>query len=737
MASRRSCLLVACVLIPLRAALRFGYLDDNVVEVTGIVGREVSLPCDLRPAVGEPTDDVPLLVLWFREGFPTPLLSADARRGGGGISRARVWKDDAWDVRLTSNPPALLLGNVKSEHAGTYVCRVDFRQAQTTNRIVRLLVVVPPSIPVITDRMGQVYNGTATFNRGDIVHLQCESRGGQPRPTLSWLRDDELMQPSPVASTSSADGVVSRIHVGPLTRADLLTKITCQAQNNNVSEPLATTVVLDLNLAPTGVSITGGIEPLHAGRPALLSCVSTGSRPTVVLSWWKDSGRLPASSSNNSASSVTLIPTSADHGRRLACRAHNPHLAHDVLEDAVTLRVHYPPELHVRLGNHLREGGIMEHRDVYLECSVSANPPVTEVGWRFEGQDLHTNTSAGLIVSNRSLVLQKVQREARGHYSCTAANSLGRGTSGPFFLRVQYAPVCVEGQQQVYGAARHEAVQVSCEVSADPATVAFEWRLNSSAAEVPPHSSAGVRSFATVVARSEADYGALACWARNSVGIQKQPCVFVLVPAGPPESPSDCVVSNQTEDSFFILCREGHHGGLRQHFVLELQDSGGGRSRANLSGSLPAFQVVDLPAGTDFVLVVYAANAKGRSPPVLLTAGTLPAAAESILRQGTETGWQSNFSPVLAVLLTVVLGFALLAFVVVVSVRLWTQKGFHSNSQSKRHASERTCGPAPDVVDRTITKEDATELETFPEGKGLCLATLDPEQCVVSSLMPR
>ncbi|XP_064469488.1 hemicentin-2-like [Ornithodoros turicata] len=736
MALSGPCLIIACVLIPLRAAFPFGYPDDSVLEVTGVAGREVSLPCDLRPAVGEPIDDEPLLVLWFREGFPTPLLSADARRGGG-LSRARVWKDDAWDARFTLNPPALLLGDVKPEHAGTYVCRVDFRQAQTTNRMVRLLVVVPPSHPVIRGRTGQALNGTATFNRGDVVHLLCETRGGRPRPRLSWWRDGELVQSSPSASTSSGDGVVSRIRFGPLTRADLLTKVTCQAQNNNVSEPLSTTVVLDLNLAPTSVFIIGGMEPLHAGRPAQLSCVSTGSRPTVELSWWKDSERLPASTSNNSASTATLVPTSADHGRRLACRAHNPRLAHDALEDAVTLQVHYAPELHVRLGNRLREDGIVEQQDVYLECSVSANPPVAEVGWRFEGQDLHTNTSAGLIVSNRSLVLQKVQRAARGEYSCTAANFLGRATSRPLFLRVQYAPVCVEGQQQVYGAARHEAVQVSCEVSADPATVGFEWRLNGSAAEAPPHSSAGVRSIATVVARSEADYGALACWARNSVGTQRQPCMFALVPAGPPESPADCAVSNQTEDSFVILCSEGHHGGLRQHFVLELHDSAGGRCRANLSGSLPAFQVTDLPAGTEFVLVVYAANAKGRSPPVLLTAGTLPAAAESLLRQGDDSGWQLSFSPVLAVLLTVVLGFALLAFVVVVSVRLWTQKGFHKDSPSKSSPGERTWGPAPDVVDRAISREEASELATFPEGKGLCLATLDPEHCVVNTLMPR
>ncbi|XP_064470333.1 hemicentin-1-like [Ornithodoros turicata] len=733
-----SCLHIACVLIPFCASFPFGYVDDKVVEVVGVAGREASLPCHLSPAMGTPRDDEPLLVLWFREGFPTPLLSADARRGRG-LPRAQIWKDDAWDVSFSFDPPALLLGDVRPEHAGTYVCRVDFRQAQTVNRMVRLVVVVPPSQPVIKDRMGKTYNGTATFARGDVAYLLCETRGGRPRPQLSWWRDDDLLHSSPTEETSSGDIVVSRLRIGPLTRADLLTKVTCKAQNNNVSEPLSTTILVDLNLAPSNVFIVGSTEPLLAGRPAHFSCASTGSRPMAELSWWKDNERLTAFSSNDSASTVTLVLTSNDNGRRLACRAHNPRLTHDAIEDAVTLRVHYPPELHVQLGNRLREDGIVELQDVYLECVVSANPPVVEVGWHFEGQDLHTNTSAGLIVSNRSLVLQKVQRAARGEYSCTAANIVGRATSRPFFLRIKYAPVCVEGQQEVYGVSRHEPVQVTCEVSADPATVVFEWKINGSAAEAPSHTSAGVRSVATVFAGSEAGYSALGCWARNSVGTQTQPCMFVLVPARVPDSPADCVVSNRTEDSFFVRCREQHHGGLRQQFVLELYDNGGAPCRANFSGPLPAFHVTDLPAGSFFMLIVYAANAKGRSPPVLLTASTLPAVAESLLIQRTESGWQLkvSFSPVLVVLLTVVLGFALLALVVVVFLKIWTPNVFHKNSPSKRSASERMCASTPDVFDSAISRDEATELATFAVDKGVCLATLDQEHCVASTLIPR
>ncbi|CAN8014932.1 unnamed protein product, partial [Ixodes persulcatus] len=402
-------------------------------------------------------------------------------------------------------------------------------------------------------------------------------------------------------------------------------------------------------VGPLSVSIVGGQPTLEAGRPSSLRCVSSGSRPPAMLSWWKGNQRLPATV-DGSASTLNITPVTEDDGQQLSCRAVNEQLPQASLEDLVTLRVLYKPRLTLRLGNRLREDSILENHDVYLECNVAANPPVVDITWLFDGHDLQTNTTAGVIVSNRSLVLQKVGRSARGEYQCAASNALGQSRSAALFLRVQFAPICHEPQKWVYGSARHEPIQ------------------------------GATRSVATFVARSEADYGTLRCEARNAVGPQRWPCQFSVVPAGPPEAPGLCTLANQTEDAFQVHCSAGHHGGLPQHFVLEVHDSGG-RFRGNVTAPQPNFEVTDLPAGSDFVLVVYSANGKGRSSPVLLTAATLPAAAESLLHQGPEATWQVKFSPVLAVLMALVLGFALLAFVVVVAVRLWTRHSFHKDPQ--------------------------------------------------------
>lgn len=81
--------------------------------------------------------------------------------------------------------------------------------------------------------------------------------------------------------------------------------------------------------------------------------------------------------------------------------------------------------------NTIREGS-----DVYFECSIIANPWVNDVSWLFEGRPLYSDPSAGVIVSNQSLVLQKVRRENRGKYQCVSSNSEGQGTSNKVFLRV-------------------------------------------------------------------------------------------------------------------------------------------------------------------------------------------------------------------------------------------------------------------------------------------------------------
>ena len=116
---------------------------------------------------------------------------------------------------------------------------------------------------------------------------------------------------------------------------------------------------------------------------------------------------------------------------------------------------------------------------------------------------------------------------------------------------------------------------ILCRVTADPPNIQFEWTFSSSGErfEVPPgqyttvqdsgssygggggpgydkgstYVGQGISSHTEVNGRShsvetvsellytpknERDFGTLACWAKNSIGKQTEPCLFQVVPAG-------------------------------------------------------------------------------------------------------------------------------------------------------------------------------------------------------------
>lgn len=55
---------------------------------------------------------------------------------------------------------------------------------------------------------------------------------------------------------------------------------------------------------------------------------------------------------------------------------------------------------------------------------------------RIQGEELHHNVTAGVVLSDHSLVLQSITRESAGGYTCTAANVEGRTKSNAVNLEV-------------------------------------------------------------------------------------------------------------------------------------------------------------------------------------------------------------------------------------------------------------------------------------------------------------
>ncbi|XP_067130534.1 protein turtle-like isoform X2 [Centruroides vittatus] len=671
-----------------------------------VAGGKISLPCNVSFSSEEGSVS---LILWYRGDTGVPIYTFDLRRGP--LKEARHFPSSDLGARAyfdtSSKIPNLNINPVQVEDEGDYKCRIDYRRSRTVNYNVRLKVIVPPKEIIISDENGErLRDVIGPYDEGTFLTLICESTGGIPSPSVTWWRGSSLLDDS---YFNTSDGAVRNELLLPrLHRFDLMAVITCQASNTNLTSASTASVKMDLNLRPLNVRITTSYRPVSYGKKLTLVCESSGSRPPAHLTWWIEykklqSGRNTVSGDNNiTTSTLTFQPSISDNGKYVSCRAENPKLRNSAIEDRWTLNIYYAPILHLVFGAKIQKRTIREGSDVYFECNIKANPWVTEVGWTFKGQPLFSNTTAGIIVSNQSLVLQKIRRENRGSYRCTATNSEGEGISDELSLQVQFAPVCKPGQKILYGIARDELMNITCEVEADPEDVTFHWALNNTIENIKINNftSNGTISILRYTPRKMLGYGALQCWASNSIGTQKTPCIIRIIPAGPPESLRDCVVTNQTFDSVKVECQAGYDGGLKQQFHLDVYNSAIKYLQANLTATdVPIFTVQDLPRGTTFVLLLYAKNAKGQSNFVTLTATTLsPAARRSASSEA------SGVTPILGVLIGVVGALVIIAVVVIVVMKL--QSNDSDKGSSKKNSEKRTTPLKQDTDDNQETTKD-------------------------------
>ncbi|KAF9414048.1 hypothetical protein HW555_007926 [Spodoptera exigua] len=610
----------------------------STVDVDAVLGRTASLPCDVTPDTNE---DRVYMVLWFRKSGGKPIYSFDVR--GRSFNKALQWSDPgAFGPRAyfatVARPAALTLSSVQLDDEGVYRCRVDFKNSPTRNFQIRLTVIVPPHQMLLYDKSGADVSGVVgPLEEGAALVLVCEVRGGRPEPTVSWWIDGTPASQY-IGVKTDTHVIVNRLELQHLKREDLNTTFKCRASNTNLVPPQEKVVRLEMNLVPLSVSLLNRPQQLLSAAAATLRCVSEGSRPPAQIVWYKDNRsfdrNMVTDHSNETWSVSTLVfsPSPADNGAIIKCVAANPSLPTN-------------PLVSLTLGSTLNPHDIKEGDDVYFECNVRANPREHRISWFHNDRPVSQNMTSGIIVSTRSLVLQKVTRKEAGSYSCKAANARGETSSKVVTLRVQYAPVCGETSPQVVGAALDEALRVRCSVHADPADVTFLWQFNNSGESfnVSPARYGTVNgsiSELRYTPASERDYGALTCRGTNTVGRQAQPCVFQIVPAARPSPPRNCTVSagngsNWIEDSsredygepLTVRCVTGYDGGLPQLVVLEALDSENGKIRFNVTANeTDGVAIFLVPAGvlwssgSALRLTVHSRNDKGASDRIMLHA---------------------------------------------------------------------------------------------------------------------
>ncbi|XP_050731413.1 hemicentin-1-like isoform X2 [Eriocheir sinensis] len=698
-----------------------------------VVNERARLPCDVTSVVAE---DRVVLILWYRGTTGTPIYSFDSR--GKTVEEGKHWHDDAVLEQRAyfhllpgstwggpSAPGAHLeLFPVLDSDQESYRCRVDYLLSPTKNTIVNFTVIIPPKKPQIYNASNYLIVGQSDasiigpYNEGEQLDLICKVTGGRPTPTVVWLVNEEVWR---AQVTEDAPGVISAaLTVQQLTRRHLHAVFECRAFNFNGSLPASATATLDMNFRPLNVTILSTPDYLSAGTEYELVCQSWGSRPSAIISWWKggttalkDAVMTTSPDRNVTTSILNYRAEMTDSGKHITCRALNQHILLSAQEDNLRLNIYYKPVVTLQMGNNLNPDNIKEGDDVYFECHINANPTVRLVSWFHNGDPVEHRATKGVLIQNQTLVLQGLAKDAAGFYTCTAVNSEGEGTSQPVVLSVKYKPYCRRHSKTIYGTALHEPASVTCEVEASPGPVTFRWTFNNTSEHLPISASAVTSqdfvSVASYAPKSHLDYGTLLCWAFNDIGEQSVPCAFAIIPAGHPDPPKNCSIANQTTETIEVECVAGFDGGLPQTFYMEVYDSNTMVLHRNMSNREPLFLLTSLKPGLAFLMVTYAANAKGRSEAAKLETFTLKVAEK---RTGPPA--LLEFTPFLGIVLGVVLAIFLIVIVIIVVFKF--RKPQANRPEEREAAGDEFKGdlenkPSGGVVLRARQKEGSSEGE--------------------------
>ncbi|XP_026466594.1 nephrin-like [Ctenocephalides felis] len=394
---------------------------------------------------------------------------------------------------------------------------------------------------------------------------------------------------------------------------------------------------MDIQLRPISVHILNKETRLSAGRNWNIECEATGSNPPAIISWWKSGKELIGEQNEYDTLGILhFVPTMEDDGKYLTCRANNPAVPDSTLEDKWLLNVLIKklgfyitldaPVVTLKILGAPISGEYAEGQEAVLQCGVKANPSVWKITWLHNSKEIQSNDKS-IVMEGNDLILSNISSASSGQYRCTAHNSEGQTQSKSVAIIVRYSPICKSTSVHKIAAPENIPVSLKCSVEAHPkSNITFRWTF-ADMGEVPGRfiNSSGSTSILTYKPVADLGYGQFACKAHNEAGETKRPCVYQVIPPGPPGPPLNCTLE---ADGEVVQCKAGFDGGLEQRFLAQVVlalDSF--TTLVNSSANLePVFRIPGLMTNSfaadneamEVQVIVLAENDLGRSSPVTL-----------------------------------------------------------------------------------------------------------------------
>ncbi|XP_053307541.1 nephrin [Spea bombifrons] len=315
------------------------------------------------------------------------------------------------------------------------------------------------------------------FRAGTPVKLTCFCSGGNPKPYLSWTKDNKSVKDAVVAS---AGKITSREITVVTVPSDNQATYRCDASYDGKAV-LKESTKLHVQFPPIDVKITSNAKEFKRGSTITLNCVTGSSNPVATISWVKDGKQLVGQNLGmrpslyngmSSSSRITFPAVSTDHAKRIACEAYS-----SVLNEGVNtfykLNILFPPEFK---DEQPRLVQAVEHGGALIPLHIRANPPVTSYRWslgpvKLTGEGAYRHHLRG----EGNLEIWNVSRTDSGDYNITCENAEGNN-SMIVRLDVQYAP-SIRSLGDPTEVDIGKTAEIVCTADANPVTdTMFQWR---------------------------------------------------------------------------------------------------------------------------------------------------------------------------------------------------------------------------------------------------------------------
>uniref|UniRef100_A0A8C3J6R6 Hemicentin-1 n=1 Tax=Calidris pygmaea TaxID=425635 RepID=A0A8C3J6R6_9CHAR len=387
----------------------------------------------------------PLELLCISSGIPVPIIS---------------WMKDGRPLLQNDNVhvlrEVLRITSAQVEDTGRYTCLAS-SLAGDDDKEYFVKVHVPPNIA----GTGGPQDLTVLQNRQ--VLLECKS-DAVPPPTISWLKNGELLEGTPRVR------ILSNGRYLQINNADLSDTASYTCVASNIAGKMTREFMLTVHVAPT-IRSSPQAAVVHINATAVLECVAEGV-PTPRITWRKDGAIFTGNNTRYSMledGSLHIHSAQVTDTGRYVCMATN---TAGTERKRIDLQVLVPPTIapgHTNIT-------VTVNVQTTLPCETTGIPRPA-ISWKKNGHLLSVDQNQNIyrLLSSGSLVIISPTVDDTAVYECSVSNDAGEDQRA-VELTVQVPP-SIADEATDFLVTKLSPVVISCTASGVPVP-SVHWTKN-------------------------------------------------------------------------------------------------------------------------------------------------------------------------------------------------------------------------------------------------------------------